>query len=37
MKTIFTLIGPVLAVAAFFIFLFEIAIIMDSAVQIYSK
>lgn len=37
MKTIFTLIGPVLAVATFFIFLFEIAVVMDSATQIYFK
>lgn len=37
MKTIFTWIGPVLAVATFFIFLFEIALIMDMAAQVYSK
>lgn len=37
MKTIFTWIGPVLAVATFFIFLFEIAVLMDSAVRIYFK
>lgn len=37
MKTIFTWIGPVLAMAVFFIFLFEIAVLMDSAIHIYFK
>lgn len=37
MKTIFTWIGPVLAISVFFIFLFEIAVLMDSAIQIYFK
>ncbi len=37
MKTIFTWIGPILATAAFFLFLFEIAVVMDSAVRIYFK
>lgn len=37
MRNTLTFIGPVLAVAVFFIFLFEIAVVMDSAVQIYSK
>lgn len=37
MNTILTYIAAFLAVATFFIFLFEIAVVMDSAVQIYFK
>jgi hypothetical protein len=37
MKVSFTLIGGILAAATFFIFLFEIAVLMDSAIYIYFK
>ena len=37
MKIDFTLIGGILAIVAFFIFLFEIALIMDIAAQVYFK
>lgn len=33
----FTLIGGLLAAGVFFIFLFEIALVMDMAAQVYSK
>lgn len=37
MKVSFTLIGGILVAAAFFIFLFEIAVLMNSAIHIYFK
>jgi hypothetical protein len=37
MKVSFTLIGGILAAATFFIFLFELAVLMDSATRIYFK
>lgn len=37
MKVDLTLIGGLLAAGVFFIFLFEIALVMDMAAQVYSK
>lgn len=37
MKVNLTLIGGILAIAVFFIFLFEIVVLMDSAIHIYFK
>ena len=37
MKVNLTLIGGILVIAAFFIFLFEIAVLIDSAIRIYFK
>lgn len=37
MKVNLTLIGGILAVATFFIFLFEIAILIDSFIHIHMK
>lgn len=35
MKSSLTLIGGILTIAVFFIFLFELAVLMDSAIRIY--